>query len=188
MVFKLCAVEQVKLLSIVFQSLALYDIFLDWKLAHVSLIFKSGSKCEPGIYRLVSLISLPCRKIQSIIKNNILKFLEESDATDVVSYKYYWNIRRMDNVVSIMIWIKCNISQLQEGIWHGVTWKVQGQIKRSWIGWRMRWRIKDFQTGRQMRVRVQGSFSTWANVLSSVPEGSVLGPMLFLTWAISQIL
>ena len=42
--------------------------------------------------------------------------------------------------------------------------------------------IQDFLTGRRMRVGVGDSFSKFIDILSGVPQGSVLGPILFLVF------
>ena len=41
-------------------------------------------------------------------------------------------------------------------------------------------RIQHFLTGRKQRVTINGKLSAWAIVLSGIPQGSVLGPILFV--------
>ena len=49
--------------------------------------------------------------------------------------------------------------------------------------------IRAFLTGQRQRVRVNSSYSTWKNVISGVPQGFVLGPMLFTlyVWDVPQV-
>ena len=49
------------------------------------------------------------------------------------------------------------------------------------IGMTQGW-IRAFLTGRTQRVRVEREFSPWAQVKSGIPQGSVLGPTLFVMY------
>ena len=42
--------------------------------------------------------------------------------------------------------------------------------------------IKQWLTDRRQRVVVDGEVSNWKSVLSGIPQGSVLGPLLFLIY------
>ena len=47
--------------------------------------------------------------------------------------------------------------------------------------------IRAFLTGRRKKVRVNRSYSTCKNVISGVPQGFVLGQMLFTLWDAPQV-
>ena len=50
----------------------------DWKTANIVPIYKKGDRADPNNYRPVSLTSVPCKLMESVIKDNIAGFLEEN--------------------------------------------------------------------------------------------------------------
>ena len=51
----------------------------EWKTAHIVPIFKKGNRTDPANYRPVSLTSVPCKVMETIIKENHMKFWESND-------------------------------------------------------------------------------------------------------------
>jgi hypothetical protein len=50
----------------------------DWKTAYATSIHKKGTKGNPGNYRPVSLTSVPCKIMESIVKDRVMSHLLEN--------------------------------------------------------------------------------------------------------------
>ena len=72
-----------------------------------------------------------------------------------------------------------DISKAFDKVWHaGLIYKLKAMgINGSLITW-----LTNYLDNRQQRVVLQGSASQWKNITAGVPQGSVLGPLLFLVF------
>ncbi|CAM5097365.1 unnamed protein product [Natator depressus] len=65
-------------LAIIFENLwQSGEVLDDWKKANIVPIFKKGKKENPGNYRPVSLTPIPGKIMEQVLKESILKNLEE---------------------------------------------------------------------------------------------------------------
>ena len=71
----------------------------------------------------------------------------------------------------------CDISKAFDKVWHhGLIFKLRSiGISGSLLDW-----ITDYLANRLQRVCIKGSFSSWKRIFAGVPQGSILGPLLFL--------
>ena len=66
-------------LSLVFSSIFASGAIPDsWKIANVRPIFKKGNSSSPSNYRPISLTSVFCKAFESVVKNQLIDYLNET--------------------------------------------------------------------------------------------------------------
>ena len=75
--------------------------------------------------------------------------------------------------------IFCDISKVFDRVWHkGLLYKLQTvRITGHFLQW-----FTDYLNSRKQRVVLPGVFSHWTDLKAGVPQGSILGPLLFLIY------
>lgn len=193
LLLKSCATQLAYPLHIIFTRILNEGrLPVDWKSSIVLPIFKKGTRFNPLNYRPISLTSVCCKTFERLLCEHLTSYLE----TNMILSPHQFGFRASRSTMDQLLLVYDNVSKHMDGghivdvilfdfskafdvVVHSLLIKklellgIRGKILHC---------IHSFLSGRSMQVCIDGHLSQEREVLSGVPQGSVLGPLLFLIY------
>ena len=180
------------LTSIVNLSIRTGSVPQEFKSARVVPIYKKKSKTDPGNYRPVSILCIISKIVEKIIsdqlfaylsKNNLLYELQSgfrpSYSTDSCLINLCAYILKENDKGNYSGMIIIDLQKAFDTVQHTILLEKLKAIGMEEIA--VQW-FQSYLTGREQLVDISDTFSEKCSVECGVPQGSILGPLLFLLY------
>jgi len=152
-------------------------------------VYIHGSKKDPGNYRPVSLTSHICKILEKIIKEKIVNHLEENKILNKSQHGFRVGMSRLTNLLEFTEYIAKSVDKrepmdtifldFQKAFDKVPHTRFINKLQACGINDKIENWIRNWLCGKRQRVCIEGKYSEWSDVVSGVPQGSVLGLILF---------
>ena len=162
------------------------------KCSKVIPLFKSGDRASMDNYRPIALLSTFSKILEKIVCNRLSNYLENNNLLSKFQYGFrkehstlHPMIHFMNKITNALenkmhtIAIFCDLRKAFDSCNHQILLSKLNRMGLS--GTELRW-FENYLTNRQQYVFVNGSSSSCLTTEIGVPQGSILGPLLFLIY------
>ena len=179
--------------NLIMQNGALPDIL---KTAFVTPIFKKGLASEPGNYRPISITCIACRIFERIVKEYLIEHLNRNRVFNPAQHGFLAGHSTCTNLLESMADWTTNLDNKTGTIVTYIDYqkafdsvsipKLIHKLKHLDITGKLLNCLASFLTNRSQKVKVENQFSNTRFLRSGVPQGSVLGPILFIVYTVHK--
>ena len=192
---KICGDSLCRSLELLFNDCLANGIFpSDWKKGNTVPVHKKNDKQHINNYRTISLLPLRSKIFERLIFNEMFGFFIENDLISQhqsgfkpgdscinqllsITHEIYQSFDECFDVRSVFL----DIPKAFDKVWHDV---LVFKLKQNDISGNLLNLLSNFLRNRKQRVVLKRQTSSWADVNAGVPQGSILGPLLFLIYII----
>ena len=164
----------------------------EWKEARVSPVYKNGAKHDPSNYRPISVIPTVSKIFEKIIFDQLNKYFNDnnllttcqsgfrslhSTVTALLEATNSWSVNIDNGLINGVVFI--DLKKAFDTIDHQIILqKLENYgIEHNSLKW-----FESYLTGRTQKCKVNDRLSGSTSVTCGIPQGSNLGPLLFLTY------